>query len=236
MTKGLAILLRVLLALGLVFCVLALVGGTLADRAVDPRQMLQKFQRFADASANGVEPEAYPALAEAMLQRPLGVAASRAWRLAGWGLLAAALWLALAAPGWTRGLVALSGHTSAAAALVLLALVLISYLLLRKRQTSLFQAIAIDRAMLWAALLWMALLAVVGVWALVDFQGLFYGLHWVAFTNDLWLLDPGHDLLLQLMPLELFISYAWDLLKQNAFVLLVLPLAAFGLRAARKAA
>lgn len=61
---------------------------------------------------------------ETLLQRPLGVAASRAWRLAGWGLLAAALWLALAAPGWTRGLVALSGHTSAAAALVLLALVL----------------------------------------------------------------------------------------------------------------
>ena len=66
MTKGLAIMLRVLLALGLVFCVLALVGGTLADCAMDARQMLQKFERYADTAPNGVDSEAYPALAEAI--------------------------------------------------------------------------------------------------------------------------------------------------------------------------
>ncbi|MBQ3485288.1 MAG: TIGR01906 family membrane protein [Clostridia bacterium] len=44
--------------------------------------------------------------------------------------------------------------------------------------------------------------------ACIDFDSLFVLFHKVAFTNDLWLLDPRTDLLIRLMPIEFFISYA----------------------------
>ena len=44
--------------------------------------------------------------------------------------------------------------------------------------------------------------------ACIDFGSLFVLFHKVAFTNDLWLLNPHTDLLIRLMPLEFFISYA----------------------------
>ncbi|MFT3719529.1 MAG: DUF3325 domain-containing protein [Pseudorhodoferax sp.] len=56
--------------------------------------------------------------------RELPARAGRALRVLGWALLAAALWRAVAAQGWGLGLVAYSGHTSAAAGLVFAALVL----------------------------------------------------------------------------------------------------------------
>ena len=46
------------------------------------------------------------------------------------------------------------------------------------------------------------------VLACIDFDSLFVLFHKVAFTNDLWLLDPRTDLLIRLMPIEFFISYA----------------------------
>ena len=54
----------------------------------------------------------------------------------------------------------------------------------------------------------LALVTVVAVLAVVDFDSLFILFHKVAFTNDLWLLDPRTDLLIRLMPIGFFISYA----------------------------
>ncbi len=44
--------------------------------------------------------------------------------------------------------------------------------------------------------------------ACIDFDSLFVLFHKVAFRNDLWLLDPRTDLLIRLMPIEFFVSYA----------------------------
>ena len=58
---------------------------------------------------------------------------------------------------------------------------------------------------------WPAILAAVTaliVLACIDFDSLFVLFHKVAFTNDLWLLNPQTDLLIRLMPIEFFISYA----------------------------
>ena len=44
--------------------------------------------------------------------------------------------------------------------------------------------------------------------ACIDFDSLFILFHKVAFTNDLWLLNPQTDLLIRLLPIEFFISYA----------------------------
>ena len=49
---------------------------------------------------------------------------------------------------------------------------------------------------------------VMAVWAVIDFHSLFTLFHHVFFTNDLWLLNPRQDLLLQLMPTAFFADYA----------------------------
>ena len=54
----------------------------------------------------------------------------------------------------------------------------------------------------------LAFAAVLGVWGAVDFDSLFVLFHHIAFTNDLWLLDPRTDLMIQLMPTPFFIEYA----------------------------
>ncbi|MBP7451332.1 MAG: DUF3325 family protein [Ottowia sp.] len=58
-----------------------------------------------------------------LLGRELPPATTRKTRIAGWVLLLLALWLSVAARGWGLGLVFYSGHTSAAAGVVFLALV-----------------------------------------------------------------------------------------------------------------
>jgi integral membrane protein TIGR01906 len=46
------------------------------------------------------------------------------------------------------------------------------------------------------------------IYAVVDFDGLFVLFHKIAFTNDLWLLNPYTDYLIQLMPIGFFMAYA----------------------------
>ena len=46
---------------------------------------------------------------------------------------------------------------------------------------------------------------VLGIWAAVDFDGLFVAFHRVAFPQGGWLLDPRTDLLIRLMPVSFFI-------------------------------
>lgn len=48
------------------------------------------------------------------------------------------------------------------------------------------------------------LIVAVAAWALIDFRSVFWLFHQVAFTNDLWLLDPATDLLIQRMPQVFF--------------------------------
>ncbi|MDR3051001.1 MAG: DUF1461 domain-containing protein [Oscillospiraceae bacterium] len=57
---------------------------------------------------------------------------------------------------------------------------------------------------LWGALDVALLLLALGVWAALDFRAPFWLFHRLAFTNDLWLLDPRTDLLIRLMPQSFF--------------------------------
>ncbi|WP_028605880.1 DUF3325 family protein [Ottowia thiooxydans] len=59
-----------------------------------------------------------------VLGHALPAAITRNLRIVGWALLVAALWAAVATMGWALGLVAYSGHTSAAAAAVFIILLL----------------------------------------------------------------------------------------------------------------
>ncbi len=49
------------------------------------------------------------------------------------------------------------------------------------------------------------LAAVLVLWAVIDFDGLFVTFHRIAFRNDFWLLNPRTDLLIRLMPQALFV-------------------------------
>ena len=54
----------------------------------------------------------------------------------------------------------------------------------------------------------LAVVTAVIILAFIDFNRLFILFHRIAFSNDLWLLNPRTDLLIRLMPIGFFISYA----------------------------
>lgn len=51
-------------------------------------------------------------------------------------------------------------------------------------------------------------LLILSLLASINFYQAFYLMHKVLFTNDLWLLNPQSDLLVQLMPGDVFMAYA----------------------------
>jgi integral membrane protein (TIGR01906 family) len=58
----------------------------------------------------------------------------------------------------------------------------------------------IGRELLWSAALMIALVVLVGVLSLMDFDALWTRFHQIAFRNDLWQLDPTRDYLIMLFP------------------------------------
>lgn len=52
------------------------------------------------------------------------------------------------------------------------------------------------------------LISIIGVLSFIDFNKYFTYFHLLFFTNDLWLLDPRTDLLIQMLPEEFFIGMA----------------------------
>jgi integral membrane protein (TIGR01906 family) len=58
----------------------------------------------------------------------------------------------------------------------------------------------IGREMLWSTGLMVALVVLVGVLSLMDFEALWTRFHQIAFRNDLWQLDPATDYLIMLFP------------------------------------
>jgi len=63
-----AVLLRVLLALLLVFCLIAYLAGSLAAIAIDTDRMLQKMNSYSVTSLSGVQAQEYPALSSSLTE------------------------------------------------------------------------------------------------------------------------------------------------------------------------
>jgi integral membrane protein (TIGR01906 family) len=61
-------------------------------------------------------------------------------------------------------------------------------------------AVPLGRDMLWSTGLMIALVILVGVLSLLDFDALWTRFHQIAFRNDLWQLDPNSDYLIMLFP------------------------------------
>jgi integral membrane protein (TIGR01906 family) len=58
------------------------------------------------------------------------------------------------------------------------------------------------------AVVTIVLLGSVMLWALIDFNSIFYFFHILSFSNDLWLLDPATDYLIMMFPSGFFFDAA----------------------------
>lgn len=67
----------------------------------------------------------------------------------------------------------------------------------------------------------LALLIAFGIAAVMDFNGLFIKFHELVFTNDLWLLDPATDVLIQMFPEVFFNDMAMAMVKTIGLFLVV---------------
>ncbi|HBH12360.1 MAG TPA: TIGR01906 family membrane protein [Clostridiales bacterium] len=56
------------------------------------------------------------------------------------------------------------------------------------------------------SLLFFAIIALIGVFAALDFNKAFTIFHKLVFTNDLWLLNPETDIMIQMLPLDFFMG------------------------------
>ena len=96
------------------------------------------------------------------------------------------------------------------------------YLLKKKERPAVLQSAV--RGFALSALFLLGVGLMLAVWGVLNFPGLFWTFHQIAFRNDLWLLDPQKDLLMALMPLPFFSWYAGSILKSLAPILLVMLL------------
>lgn len=67
----------------------------------------------------------------------------------------------------------------------------------------------------------LALVVIAAVWAAIDFESIFVLFHRIAFTNDLWLLDPRTSMLIRLMPTRFFVE--WVVLIGLWWLFMLLP-------------
>lgn len=77
-----------------------------------------------------------------------------------------------------------------------------------------------------AAALILLPIAVLGVWAAIDFDAAFTFFHQILFANDLWLLDPETDLLIRICPSSMFAAMGLKIGLRAAAALLGVPLLA----------
>lgn len=66
-------------------------------------------------------------------------------------------------------------------------------------------------------------IAFLAVWAAIDFGSAFTFFHKLLFTNDLWLLDPRTDLLINICPSSMFANMGLRIGLQSAAILLGVP-------------
>lgn len=87
-----------------------------------------------------------------------------------------------------------------------LAMLLVSILLIARLLKRRFKAKSYGEGLLGVSMVLGVGLAAIGMYAIVDFDSFWTQFHHVFFTNDLWLLDPRTDNLINLVPTGFFID------------------------------
>ena len=164
--------------------------------ALDGPGMSRMFARYSRVTVQAVGPEEYDALAEEITGYLSG----------GRDDLPSFQEHEIRHMADVRGLLSLA--KSAAACLGGVVMLAAAFILWKDRGNLFCYLRASRRTAMTAALFAAAL----GAWGAIDFDSLFILFHKLSFTNDLWLLNPYEDLLLQLMPTDFFVAYAGRIL------------------------
>jgi len=182
--------------------VLALITGIIRGFAGSSALFLHEMERFAPPEKTGLPEAEYPGMAAHIADYLAGRKDSFQYEvnLPDIGPRACFHDHELAHMADCRGLIRLDGIVCAVS-LILAALA--AGLLIRRRKEGFREAF---RGAKKALLALSAAAAGFLLWAAVSFDGLFLTFHRVAFTNDLWLLNPRTDLLIRLMPEEMFVD------------------------------
>jgi integral membrane protein (TIGR01906 family) len=186
--------------------------------SMNQRSLLDLFNRHAETTASGVWAEEYPRLAEAITSYLAGSRLSAQTEVeASDGLRAAFHEHELVHLQDVKNLVDLARKLLFACLTLLLLTVL---LLLRGRILAIrpFAPLLI-KGLRFAGGALVLLVLTVALWGILDFDGSFTVLHRLAFRNELWLLNPQQDLLIQLMPQPFFEEYALLGLKSTGLAL-----------------
>lgn len=85
----------------------------------------------------------------------------------------------------------------------------------------------VGREALWGAGVMVSVVVLVGVLAAIDFPGLWLRFHYIAFRNDLWLLDPTRDYLIMLFPEPFWYAATIRLAGATAAATLLVAVAGF---------
>ncbi|MGV8146453.1 MAG: TIGR01906 family membrane protein [Alkaliphilus sp.] len=67
-------------------------------------------------------------------------------------------------------------------------------------------------------------ICIIGAMIYFDFNRYFTYFHYIFFTNDLWLLDPKHEVLIQMLPLNFFIGTTIRIVVYYMIILVLLSL------------
>lgn len=100
----------------------------------------------------------------------------------------------------------------------------------RERVTQMLKSNQPLKALRMGLLMYFLLLVVSGLVVAVNFNEAFFWIHKMLFTNDLWLMDPSRDLMIQLMPAPFFVEFiAKAALRYGLVLLTVLAVLSFAI-------
>lgn len=192
--------------LGVLFIALLLIWAT------HPKVMTNYFLKYSQAEQGGVSPGDYPYIAQTItrylkgqnpsmdISLPIGGTSQKLFNQK-----------ELLHMQDIRALIHLGTIILTAGALFL-AFLLIFYAKSKKIRL-------LTRALYKSCMAMFLLIIFLGLWAVIDFNSLFIVFHQLLFTNDLWLLNPLKDRLIQLMPLDFFVQYAKTLILSYLLLL-----------------
>jgi integral membrane protein (TIGR01906 family) len=82
------------------------------------------------------------------------------------------------------------------------------------------------RSFLWVSAVFVAVVGAIALYAALDFTAFWTSFHHVFFTNDLWLLDPRTEVLIQMVPEQFFSDLVARIIARFVSIFLTLNLAA----------
>ena len=198
----------------LIFGILAIVCFLAESSEV----MTREITRFAPPETTGLSADLYPEMGQHIAAFLRGEKASFQYTLpAGEGLVRPLFHdYELRHMADCRGLIALAERVrSAAGTLAAICLLALFFLKGARRHAFARSGLRVLRALC-------GLAAGLALWAVFDFDSFFTTFHRLAFTNDLWLLNPRTDLLIRLMPESLFIDLGlWGLGAAGCWLLVL---------------